>query len=44
VIVFPKSTSVVRPRATITDRIGGSLALLLLIGAAGFTISRLLNY
>jgi membrane associated rhomboid family serine protease len=40
-IVFPKSSSALRPRATSTDRIAGILALLALALAALFTISRL---
>jgi membrane associated rhomboid family serine protease len=37
-IVFPKSSSPHRPQSTLTDRIVGSLSLLVVIGAAGFAI------
>ena len=40
-IVFPKSASAIRPKATITDRICGSLALLALIGCAVLAIIKL---
>lgn len=41
-IVFPKSSSVFRPRATKTDVFAGSLAFGLLFLAAGFAITRIL--
>jgi membrane associated rhomboid family serine protease len=37
-IVFPKSSSVYRPQSTLTDRIGGSLALAACAGSAGLAI------
>ncbi len=37
-IVFPKSSSVYRPQSTLTDRIGGSLALAACAVSAGFAI------
>lgn len=40
-IVFPRSASPARPRATITDRIAGAAALLILIAAAGFAILKI---
>lgn len=38
VIVFPKSSSVYRPQSTLTDRIGGSLALGICAASAAFAI------
>ncbi|MBC8127298.1 MAG: rhomboid family intramembrane serine protease [Gloeobacteraceae cyanobacterium ES-bin-144] len=43
-IVFPKSTSALRPRSTITDRIAGSLALAILILSALFAVYRIISY
>ncbi|RYD37513.1 MAG: rhomboid family intramembrane serine protease, partial [Verrucomicrobiaceae bacterium] len=37
-IVFPKSSSVYRPQSTLTDRIGGSLALAACAASAAFAI------
>jgi membrane associated rhomboid family serine protease len=37
-IVFPKSSSAYRPRSTMTDRIGGTLAFAICIASAGFAI------
>ena len=37
-IVFPKSASARRPAATLTDRLAGSAALAVLVGAAGLAI------
>lgn len=41
-IVFPRSSSPARPRATITDRIAGTASLIVLIAATGLAISRIL--
>jgi membrane associated rhomboid family serine protease len=43
-IVFPKSSSAFRPRSTITDRIAGSAALLILTASAIFAVLRILGY
>ncbi len=43
-IVFPKSSSAFRPRSTITDRIAGSAALLILTTSAFFAVLRILGY
>lgn len=37
-IVFPKSSSVYRPRPTMTDRIGGSVALAVCVASAVFAV------
>jgi len=42
-IVFPKSTSPLRPRSTVTDRIAGCLALGVLIGSALFAVRQILS-
>ena len=42
VIVFPKSTSAFRPRSTVTDRIAGSAALLVIALSALFAIMKIL--
>ena len=42
-IVFPKSSSPVRPSSTVTDRIAGSAALVLLILSAFFAILKILG-
>jgi len=41
-IVFPKSTSAIRPRANTLDWIAGSLAMAVLVASAGFAIWRLM--
>ncbi|MFT3992487.1 MAG: rhomboid family intramembrane serine protease [Luteolibacter sp.] len=41
-IVFPKSSSALRPSTTLTDRIGGVISLLVLVLAAGFAIMKML--
>jgi membrane associated rhomboid family serine protease len=41
-IVFPKSTSVVRPRSTATDRVAGLVACVALLAAAGLAIFKIL--
>lgn len=41
-IVFPKSTSPLRPRSTVTDRIAGSAALAVLVLSALFAIRQIL--
>ena len=41
-IVFPRSASALRPRATSTDRIAGALSLAALTAAAAFAVSRIL--
>jgi membrane associated rhomboid family serine protease len=41
-IVFPKSTSPLRPRSTITDRIAGAAALGVLVLSALFAVSKIL--
>jgi membrane associated rhomboid family serine protease len=41
-IVFPKSTSAFRPRSTITDRIAGSAALLVIALSALFAVLKIL--
>ena len=41
-IVFPKSTSPLRPRSTITDRIAGACALGVLVLSALFAVSKIL--
>jgi hypothetical protein len=40
-IVFPKSVSPYRPNSTITDRIAGTAALVVLILAALFAVARM---
>jgi len=42
-IVFPKSSSPVRPRSTVTDRIAGSAALVILILSALFAALKILG-
>lgn len=42
VIIFPKSTSPLRPRSTITDRIAGGAALGVLISAALFAVMKIM--
>jgi membrane associated rhomboid family serine protease len=41
-IVFPKSTSVVRPRSTAADRVAGLAALAVLVAAAAMAIFKIL--
>jgi membrane associated rhomboid family serine protease len=43
VIVFPRSSSALRPRTTATDRIAGALSLAALVGAAALAVSRILS-
>jgi membrane associated rhomboid family serine protease len=41
-IVFPKSTSPLRPRSTVTDRIAGCTALTVLVCSAWFAVRQML--
>lgn len=43
-IVFPPSSSPTRPRSTVSDRIAGSAAMLVLISSAAFAILRIMGY
>ena len=43
VIVFPKSSSPARPRTNLTDRIAGSLAMMILIAVAALSIWMILH-
>lgn len=40
-IVFPKSSSATRPHSTLTDRIAGALALVIIAAAAAFAVLRM---
>ena len=42
-IVFPRSTSALRPRATFADRIAGGAALIVLVAAAACAVWRMLD-
>lgn len=42
-IVFPKSTSPLRPRSTVTDRVAGSAALMVLMLSALFAVLQILT-
>jgi membrane associated rhomboid family serine protease len=41
VILFPKSTSAIRPKSTVPDLVGGSIAMAVLVAAAGFAVLRM---
>ena len=43
-IVFPKSSSVYRPRSTMTDLIGGGVALTLCVASAAFAVWKIITF